>query len=131
MSQSANAGTVRLDPARLPAADAHGAGKVTPLAVAADGKPLTALLRIPAGQVLPPHGGADSEALVTVLSGTIAWGDGDTVDEAKEHKFAPGSILRVSGKHWAAARDGGDVLLQVVRIPAGAEISAPVKAADN
>lgn len=123
---AANAETVQLDTARLAHMAAHGGGEVSPLAIAPDGRPLTALLRIPAGQVLDAHG-AGGSALLTVISGTISWGDGDQVDAAKERKFGPGSVLVANGVHWAAARDG-DVLAQVVRLFDGTKLAPAVSA---
>lgn len=121
---SGSAETVRLDLGNLATQTAHEAGRVSPLAMATDGRPLSALLRIPAGGVLAPHGGGET-ALVTVLSGTLSWGDGDAVDPARERSFAPGSVLVVNGRHWAAAR-GGEVLLQVVRLAEGNRLSPGV-----
>ncbi len=126
LPMAAKAETVRLDTGRLVSMAAHGGGEASPLAIAPDGRPMTALLRIPAGKVLAPHGG-DGAALLTVISGTISWGDGDTIDPAREQKFGPGSILLAKGVHWAAARDG-DVLAQVVRIFDGSKLAPSVSA---
>lgn len=48
-SFSVSAETVLLDLNKLPYHAAHGAGKASPLAIAADGRPLTVILRIPDG----------------------------------------------------------------------------------
>ncbi len=125
---AATAQTVAVDTAALPHRAAHGDGQISPLALASDGKPLTALLRIPDGKVLAPHG-AGTTAILTVLSGTISWGDGDQIDPSKERTFGPGSVLRVQGNHWAAARNG-EVLAQVVRLPEGSKLT-PVSKGEN
>jgi len=91
------------------------------LAVDGDGKPISFLLRIPRGKSLPPHGAIGPIRLVTVVSGTLSWGDGSTVDEAAERSFGSGSVIVIpakGGEHWAAARDS-DVLLQVVLVRNG------------
>ncbi|OJY69674.1 MAG: hypothetical protein BGP16_07935 [Sphingobium sp. 66-54] len=100
----------------------HDAARRTIVATGKTGQPLVVLLRIAKGSELPPHGEAGGVRLLTVLSGTLSWGDGTQVDRAAERRFGPGSVIVVparGGAHWAAAR-GGDVLLQVVMIGDGA-----------
>ncbi len=115
----ASAGATRLDIAKLQGeAIADGAHR-TVLAQGEDGRPLSVLLRLSKGQVLPPHGGDGGVRLVTVVSGTLSWGDGATIAPAAEHRFGPGSVIVVpaeGGEHWAAARQD-DVVIQVVRVP--------------
>ena len=100
----------------------HDAAQRGVLAVDGAGRPLTFLLKIKRGDVLPPHGEGGGLRLLTVLSGNLSWGDGDRLDRAAERIFRPGSVIVVpaqGGQHWAAAR-GGDVLLQVVFVRDGA-----------
>lgn len=100
----------------------HDAARRTILATGKTGQPLVALLRIAKGSELPPHGEAGGVRLLTILSGTLSWGDGNQVDRAAERRFGPGSVIVVpaqGGAHWAAARSD-DVLLQVVMIGDGA-----------
>lgn len=92
------------------------------IAMDGQGRPRVFLLRIPRGQVLPPHGEGGGVRLLTILSGTLSWGDGDRVDPAAERRFGPGSVIIVpaqGGMHWAAAR-AQDVLIQVVPLGDGA-----------
>jgi len=59
------------------------------------------------GQFLPPHGAPGPTRLLTVVSGTLSWGDGNKIDPAAERTFGPGSVIIVpaqGGEHWAAAR---------------------------
>lgn len=77
--------------------------------------------------MLTPDGMKGTFALLTVLSGTLSWGDGDNVDTAKEQKFGPGTVLLATGDHWAAARDG-EVVAQIVRIAPGNKLSEAVDA---
>lgn len=91
------------------------------LATDGEGRPLSILLRIAKGQFLPPHGAGGPLRVLTVLSGTLSWGDGRDVDPAVERAFGPGSVIvlpATGGEHWAAARHD-DVLLQVVMIRGG------------
>ncbi|WP_414900037.1 hypothetical protein ACMT1E_10120 [Sphingomonas flavalba] len=99
----------------------HDVARRTILALDKDGQPLSLLLRIGNGQFLPPHGGGGPIRLLTVVSGTLTWGDGNIVDPAAERRLSPGSVVVLpagGGEHWAAARDG-DVLLQVVLVRGG------------
>lgn len=119
---SASAQSTRLDLDRLTYAVVHGAAQQAVLATDADGRPLSFLLRIDKGKMLPPHGATGPVRLLTVLSGTLSWGDGASLDKAAERRFGPGSVIVIpaeGGEHWAAARDG-DVLLQVVLVRDGA-----------
>ena len=77
--------------------------------------------RIAKGQFVPPHGAGGPLRVLTVVSGTLSWGDGHAVDEAAERNFGPGSVIVLpagGGEHWAAARHD-DVLLQIVVLREG------------
>lgn len=111
-----------LDLHTLQSVRVHDAAERTILATDKAGRPLVVLLRIDKGSTLPPHGEAGGVRLLTILSGTLSWGDGDHVDPAAERRFGPGSVLVLpakGGTHWAAARTD-DVLLQVVMLGEGA-----------
>lgn len=118
----ASAKSTPLDIEQLRYDSVHDAARRGVIAVDKDGRPLTFLLRIGKGQFLPPHGAIGPIRLLTVISGTLSWGDGNKVDPSAERRFGPGSIIVVpaqGGEHWAAARDG-DVLLQAVLVHDGA-----------
>jgi len=116
------AGSTPLDIEQLHYDIVHDAARRGVIAVDSQGRPLTFLLRIAKGQFLPPHGATGPIRLLTVVSGTLSWGDGNKVDPAAERNFGPGSIIMVpaqGGEHWAAARHG-DVILQAVLVYDGA-----------
>jgi quercetin dioxygenase-like cupin family protein len=118
----ASAKSTRLDIDQLRYDVVHDGVRRTVLAVDSEGRPLSVLLRIGKGQVLPPHGESGGVRLLTVISGTLSWGDGDKVDTAVERSFGPGSVIIIpaqGGVHWAAARRD-DVLIQVVVVGGGA-----------
>lgn len=118
----ASAKSTRLDIDQLRYDVVHDGARRTVLAVDSEGRPLSVLLRIGKGQVLPPHGENGGVRLLTVISGTLSWGDGDKVDPVAERDFGPGSVIVIparGGVHWAAARRD-DVLIQVVVVGAGA-----------
>lgn len=117
----ASAASTRLDIDKLRNDTVHDAARRAVLAVDADGRPLTFLLRIGKGQFLPPHGAEGGVRLLTVVTGTLSWGDGGKVDPTAERRLGPGSVIVVpaqGGEHWAAARQD-DVLVQVVLVPPG------------
>jgi len=119
---AASAKSTPLDIDRLHYETVHDAARRGIIAVDGQGRPLTFLLRIAKGQFLPPHGASGPIRLLTVISGTLSWGDGNKVDPASERTFGPGSIIVVpaqGGEHWAAARKD-DVLLQAVLVHDGA-----------
>lgn len=119
---TASAKSTPLDIDRLRYETVHDAARRGIIAVDGQGRPLTFLLRIAKGQFLPPHGATGPIRLLTVISGTLSWGDGNKVDPASERTFGPGSIIVVparGGEHWAAARQD-DVLLQAVLVHDGA-----------
>ena len=111
----AAAETVEVDVSELPSRTVYETAQATPLAVTADGTPAIVLLRVPAGNEVPPHATESGLRLLTVIEGQMSWGDGETIDRAAERTYAPGSVLMLpSGvPHWLAARNG-DVLLQLV-----------------
>lgn len=127
----ASAQSTRLDIDKLRYDTVHDAARRGVIAVDGQGRPLTFLLRIAKGQFLPPHGATGPIRLLTVVSGTLSWGDGNKVDPAAERTFGPGSIIVVpaqGGEHWAAARHD-DVILQAVLVYDGA--LAPAAAAQT
>lgn len=118
----ASARSTQLDIDQLRYDIVHDAARRGVIAVDSQGRPLTFLLRIEKGQFLPPHGATGPIRLLTVVSGTLSWGDGNKVDPAAERTFGPGSIIIVpaqGGEHWAAARHD-DVILQAVVVHDGA-----------
>lgn len=118
----ASAKSTQLDIDQLRYDTVHDAARRGVIAVDSQGRPLTFLLRIEKGRFLPPHGATGPIRLLTVVSGTLSWGDGNKVDPAAERTFGPGSIIIVpaqGGEHWAAARHD-DVILQAVVVHDGA-----------
>lgn len=110
------ADTLPVDPAALESRIVHETGKLTPLALSAAGSPAVGLLDVAAGDVVPPHATDSGLRLITVVSGTLFWGDGDTVDPAAEIAYPAGSFLLLPAgqMHWVAARDGAFRLQLVV-----------------
>ena len=78
---------------------------------AAEG-PFTLRAKLPDGYRVPPHWHGTVENL-TVLSGTMHMGMGDTVDPARETAMKPGDFAAMPAgtRHWVRAE--GDVVLQV------------------
>lgn len=107
--------TVAVDPATLPAKTVYDAATLTPLVLSAAGEPAVVLLDVAAGQVVPPHATESGLRLLTVISGDMSWGDGDTVDPAAEQIYPAGSFLLLppGEMHWLAARSDA-VRLQLV-----------------
>lgn len=121
-SGTAMADSTRIDLDKLQYDVVHDVARRGVLAVDSQGRPLSFLLRIGKGQFLPPHGAGGGIRLLTVVSGTLSWGDGNKVDPAAERSFGPGRVIVVpaqGGEHWAAARKD-DVLLQIVLVGEGA-----------
>lgn len=71
----------------------------------------TVRVDLPAGYLIPPHTHGRDER-VTIISGTAFVGIGDTVDRAKETRFAAGSyyLTPTPIRHWVRTGDEGAVL---------------------
>jgi len=118
--------TVPVDPAALEGLPLYDTGTIRVLATDAAGRPLVALATIPEGAVLPPHATDDGRArFATVLSGTMAYADGDTVSPEAETAYGPGATLLIpSGvMHWVAAREGA-VRFLISVVPGDAPVPA-------
>ena len=63
------------------------------------------LLKAPAGAKATPHFHRMTEN-VTVISGTVMFGLGDTIDIAKTHTFGPGTVVSIPAgvHHYAVAK---------------------------
>lgn len=107
--------TTLIDVAALPSKTVWDAAQLTPLALTSAGAPAVILLDLADGEVVPPHSADGGLRLLTVIAGDMSWGDGDTVDEAKESVYPAGSVLTLPAglDHWLAARNG-DVRLQLI-----------------
>lgn len=73
--------------------------------------PFTMRLKLPAGFKIPPHYHPAIEH-VTVLSGTLNLGTGETLDETKTTPVGPGgfAIMQTGTKHYVWCKD--EVVLQ-------------------
>lgn len=123
---TAHADSTLLDLDQLPYETVYAGAQRTMLVMDGAGHPLSFLLRIAKGQFLPPHGAEGPIRVLTVVTGTLSWGDGRQVDATVERTFGPGSIIVLpasGGEHWAAARHD-DVLLQVLLVRDGTLPSA-------
>jgi len=83
---------------------------------------VTKRVRIPENTDLPPHGHASGYRLVTVISGTLLLGFGESFDDAKLKEMPPGSVFSEPAGHKHFARTRGEaVVLQLTEIapPAG------------
>ncbi|HBP53880.1 MAG TPA: hypothetical protein DD643_05865 [Synechococcus sp. UBA8638] len=116
--------TSLLDTDSLPRKKVYGVAYLTPLAVSEAGTPVVALLDLRVGDVVPPHATASGLRLLTVLKGNLSWGDGKTVDQARETVYPAGSILTLPAGvyHWAAARSE-DVCIQLVILDEAATLT--------
>lgn len=105
---TATAETTLIDPSALESRQIYDTATLTPLALSNAGAPAVVLLDLDAGEVVPPHATQSGLRLLTVLSGDLFWGDGDTVDETRETLYPAGSVLAVphGENHWLAARNG-------------------------
>ena len=112
---AATAETALIDTSTLTSRQVYEVATLTPLALSDSGAPAVVLLDLEAGEVVPPHATDSGLRLLTVLSGDLFWGDGDTVDETRETLYPAGSILTVphGENHWLAARNG-DLRLQLI-----------------
>jgi quercetin dioxygenase-like cupin family protein len=75
-------------------------------------EPFVIRLKAPKGYHVPPHSHSQMET-VTILSGTLAMGDGDTADRAKARALPAGglAVLPAGATHWVYADE--DTILQV------------------
>lgn len=107
--------TLAVDPATLPTRTAYEVATLTPMALTAEGNPAVVLLDVAEGDVVPAHAAGSGLRLITVVSGTLYWGDGDTVEPASERVYPAGSflVLPAGQMHWVAARDSA-LRLQLV-----------------
>lgn len=107
--------TTKLTLDGLPGKTVHEVATLTPLALTEEGKPLVVTLHLEQGKTVPPHATQAGLRLLTVLDGTLYWGDGDTADASAEIAYPVGSMLVVKSgdQHWVSARDG-DLQLQLV-----------------
>lgn len=115
--------TTILDISKIPGKPIWGGmATITPLAFDDQKKPSIVIVRIPAGKAAKTaHATSDgSIRFATVLSGTMFYSDGETVDQAKEKAYTPGSVLMISSgtKHWLSARKG-DVMLMLTAVAPG------------
>ena len=76
------------------------------------GSVYTIRLKLPAGFKVPLHWHDDTER-ATVLSGTVLFGSGDSVDMAKATTLKAGSFVVIPAKvrHWVESKD--ESILQV------------------
>lgn len=76
----------------------------------------TVRIKIPANFKVEPHWHAE-DRMVSVISGTLHYGYGDTFDEAKMKALPPGSFFTEPAKqpHFAWAKSG-DVIVQVTGV---------------
>ncbi len=107
-----------------------GLAKVTPLAFNDEKKPSIVILRLKKGTVADtPHSTKDGRIrFATVLSGTMFYADGDTVNQAKEVPYPAGSVLLISSgtKHWLSAHNDDVVVMLTAVKPEN--LAPPVKA---
>lgn len=74
-----------VDAAALPGGSLYGVGTIRPLARNAEEQVLLAIAKMPGSAVTPPHAGADGRVrFATLLSGTLLYADGASVDPAAE-----------------------------------------------
>lgn len=101
--------------ADLPHMMAYDVAKLTPLALTDQGTPAVIQLAVASGVEVPPHATETGTRLITVISGDLYWGDGETVELANETVYGPGTVLVLPAgvSHWLAARNG-DLVLQLV-----------------
>lgn len=101
--------TTIIDTAGLPNQAVYETAQLTPLALSQQaGTPAVVLLRVPAGDEVPPHTAETALRLLTVIEGEMSWGDGESIDPEAETIDSPGSVLvlPLGVPHWLAARNG-------------------------
>jgi quercetin dioxygenase-like cupin family protein len=74
--------------------------------------PYVVRLRIPANTNVPPHYHGDTEN-VTVLSGTLYVGVGDTVDTSKMKELGPGAFVSVPANLHHYAMTKTETIIQI------------------
>ena len=76
------------------------------------GSSYTMRLKLPDAYTIPLHWHPDTERL-TILSGTIMFGVGDTMDRTRTTALGPGSyvIIPAHVRHWVTSK--GDTIFQV------------------
>lgn len=97
-----------IDRSALPSQEAYGVATLTPLALSDAGTPSIIVLALEDGDVIPAHATDAGLRYLTVLSGEMSWGDGDTIVQSEEKIYRPGDIITISAgdAHWLAARSG-------------------------
>lgn len=124
--------SVALDLGVLPGIAIWGDGgaSLSPLAMDAAGAPAVVLVKVPANSPAhQAHATSDGQdRFAIVLSGTLYYADGETVDAAAEQAYGPGSVLLIhSGtKHWVSTRES-DLELMLVAVPP-AQLAPPIVA---
>lgn len=113
LASAAETAQINLD--GLPGQTVYEVATLTPLALTSEGKPLVITLHLENGKTVPPHATEAGLRLLTVLDGTLYWGDGDSADASAETTYPVGTMLVIKpgDTHWLSARDG-DVRLQLV-----------------
>jgi quercetin dioxygenase-like cupin family protein len=83
--------------------------------------PYSFIVRVPQGTRLPPHSHPDPWRYSTIVSGTLLWAFGDTVDEAAMVELTPGSFWSEppGANHYGWARDSDVVAFGVGMGPTG------------
>ena len=111
----AHAETKSINPDQIPAKKIYDAADLRPIALTNAGVPSVVVVDVSKGVVVPPHATETGLRLLTVLSGDMSWGDGDTVRKDQERLYPAGShlLIRAGDMHWVAARNG-DVRFQLV-----------------
>jgi uncharacterized RmlC-like cupin family protein len=73
--------------------------------------PYVVRLRMPANTKFPPHFHGDVEN-VTVISGNVWLGTGDTMDESSMKEFGPGDFVSIPANvhHYAMTKDSAAVV---------------------
>jgi phospholipase/lecithinase/hemolysin len=117
----------------LPAAAYHplhdGPGRVAFIATSPAGIPHVARIELKAGDVQAPYASEDGKArLATVLRGTVALGEGATVDPRRERRWRAGDsfVIPPAVPFWVAARDGASTVLITV-LPTDDLIAVPLR----
>ncbi len=104
---------LKIEKDQLPKMAVFENAEMIPLAFTADGVPAVFQLLVEKGIEVPPHATESGTRLISVVSGTLYWGNGESIDPDKEELYTPGDVLLVPPKamHWLAARKG-DLILQ-------------------